>query len=173
MALGWIYVLSNASMPGLLKIGQSTADPEFRALELHTTGVPQPFQVEYKGLFEDFAALERRVHSALSDQREHRSREFFRMSVQAAVQRILELSESPVCFEVWREAEAAYEADEVDEVDDGLKENWVQIERLRRKRVREHGTVSSILHINCVKCGAVVRDSQLRCDRCGTAVAVR
>ena len=36
MALGWVYVFSNESMPGLIKIGQSAADPDLRAFELYT-----------------------------------------------------------------------------------------------------------------------------------------
>lgn len=47
MAKGFVYVLSNAGMPGLLKIGSSTKVPTARAAELNTTGVPSPFEVEY------------------------------------------------------------------------------------------------------------------------------
>lgn len=174
MALGWIYVLSNEAMPGLVKIGQSAADPEFRAAELHTTGVPRPFRIEYKGLFEDFISLERAVHFALSDRREHHSREFFRTSVQIAVEKIREAAQSPVCFEVWSGPKLASETSKRDL--DGIgaaEESWVQMERQRRRQNRESGAVDDFLHINCAACGAVVRNSQVQCDRCGRATQPR
>jgi hypothetical protein len=37
---GWIYVISNNSMPGLVKVGYSMKDPEERAKELDHTGTP-------------------------------------------------------------------------------------------------------------------------------------
>ena len=85
MALGWVYVLSNPSMPGLVKIGQSSNDPELRADDLYTTGVPTRFRVEYKGLYEGYASLERRIHTRLSEARASESREFFRIDVEEAI----------------------------------------------------------------------------------------
>jgi len=35
---GWVYVMTNKSMPGLVKIGYSTKDPSARADELGTRG---------------------------------------------------------------------------------------------------------------------------------------
>ena len=44
----YIYLLSNASMPGILKVGRTTQDPRKRAEELSgSTGVPTPFSVAY------------------------------------------------------------------------------------------------------------------------------
>src|SRR5688500_6481041 len=100
MALGWVYVLSNPDMPGLVKIGQSAADPDLRASELHTTGVPSPFAVEYKGLFENYASLERAVHQSLSEHRHNSTREFFRISSAQAVSRIRQLTPVPAKYEV-------------------------------------------------------------------------
>ena len=44
---GYIYCLSNQSMPGLIKIGMTLRMPDKRAKELFTTGVPTPFVVEF------------------------------------------------------------------------------------------------------------------------------
>ncbi len=88
MALGWIYVLSSESLPGLVKIGQSSNDPSMRAAELYTTGVPSPFKVEYKGLFDNYARLERAVHVTLADFRHSGKREFFSVSIETAISAI-------------------------------------------------------------------------------------
>jgi hypothetical protein len=45
---GHIYVLINPSIPGLVKIGKTTRDPESRAKELsQATGVATPFYVAF------------------------------------------------------------------------------------------------------------------------------
>ena len=46
---GLIYVLTNEAMPGLVKIGITGSDPNSRADQLYTTGVPVPFTVEFAG----------------------------------------------------------------------------------------------------------------------------
>src|SRR5581483_11866894 len=46
---GYVYVLSNATMPGLLKIGKTTRSSDERARELsRSTSVPSRFVVEYE-----------------------------------------------------------------------------------------------------------------------------
>ena len=45
--LGYLYILTNASMPELLKVGRTARDPHERARELSTTGVPTPFEVAW------------------------------------------------------------------------------------------------------------------------------
>jgi hypothetical protein len=47
---GWVYVISNKAMEGLIKVGHSTKDPELRAQELDHTGSPHPYIVEYEML---------------------------------------------------------------------------------------------------------------------------
>jgi hypothetical protein len=47
---GWVYIITNKAMPNILKIGYSTKDPEIRANDLHTTGVPYRYVVEYDAL---------------------------------------------------------------------------------------------------------------------------
>ena len=79
---GWVYVLSNESLDGLIKIGYSSKDPGSRAKELSgDTGVPTPFIVEYEMLVEDPYGCEQRAHKILDDKRVNQNREFFRCSV--------------------------------------------------------------------------------------------
>lgn len=88
---GWVYVLSNRAMDGLLKIGFSTKDPLMRAKELSGTALPYPFVVEYDVLVISPKTIEKAVHSLLADKRE--AKEFFRLSVQEAVTAIHETLE--------------------------------------------------------------------------------
>lgn len=88
--IGFIYVLSNEAMPGLLKIGQSTAIPFRRAIELSAaSGVPGPYRVEFFLLVADCVEVERLVHNALAHRRLNTSREFFRTDLAEAI-RIVE-----------------------------------------------------------------------------------
>lgn len=77
---GYVYILSNPSMPGLVKVGKTSNNPDTRAKELSgATGVAAPFAVIYSAFFEDASAAESYVH-ALLDSRGYRStqnREFF------------------------------------------------------------------------------------------------
>jgi len=81
----YVYVLSNSSMPGILKIGYTDKEPDLRAKEISgSTGVPTPFKVlkEYP-----FATLVRakkeeiRLHSLFKKYRVNTGREFFRISL--------------------------------------------------------------------------------------------
>jgi len=88
MAKGFVYILSNAGMPGLLKIGLSTKVPTERAAELNTTGAPLPFDVEYCCLIEEPAILGAAVHNALSANRYTGDWEFFRVSLATAIRAV-------------------------------------------------------------------------------------
>lgn len=79
MSRGYVYILSNPSMPRLLKIGKTTRDVYQRADELHQTGVPTPFKVEEYFETPDCDALEATVHQKLSEHRVSVGREFFRI----------------------------------------------------------------------------------------------
>ena len=73
-----VYVLTNQSMPDLVKIGvTSSEDVETRMKQLDSTGVPLPFECYYAAEVEDAAAVERALHSAFTDSRVRRNREFF------------------------------------------------------------------------------------------------
>lgn len=50
MEEGIIYVLTNPSIPNLVKIGMTTrSEIEIRMSELYTTGFPVPFHCSYAG----------------------------------------------------------------------------------------------------------------------------
>ena len=80
---GWVYVISNKAMPGLVKVGYSSKDPELRAEELNHTGSPHPYDVDYKMHVEDPHSIERKAHRALSLKRERK--EWFRCSPEDAI----------------------------------------------------------------------------------------
>lgn len=80
---GWVYVMTNQAMPGLVKVGFSTKDPQLRAKELDGTALPHPFIVAYDALLEEPRQVEMGVHRELGRHRE--AKEFFRVSVDEAI----------------------------------------------------------------------------------------
>ena len=88
---GCVYVLSNPSMPGLLKIGMTEQDAFSRARELSSaTGVPEPYVVEAYVTCRDAASIELDVHGKLAHLRKP-NREFFSVSIDEAVRLLEEL----------------------------------------------------------------------------------
>ncbi|MBY6247591.1 GIY-YIG nuclease family protein [Citrobacter werkmanii] len=82
---GWVYILSNPCMPGLLKVGMTTNSPYMRAKELSSsTGVPEKFVVEGAYFSDDPRGDESAIHSALNAHRINESREFFKCSLAEA-----------------------------------------------------------------------------------------
>ena len=87
---GFIYILSNPAMPGLLKIGSTVGPVEKRAADLsRMTGVPEPFKIERAfPVYVSPIEAEKRVHSVFGVFRSRRNREFFRLPVEYAVDAI-------------------------------------------------------------------------------------
>lgn len=90
MSEGWVYILSNASMKGMVKIGFSTAGADFRAKDLFTTGVPTPFKIQYEVRVLNCKELEKLVHQRLKKYRVAANREFFKIDVPAAISLVQE-----------------------------------------------------------------------------------
>ena len=100
---GYVYVMSNPSMPGLLKIGFSSKDPKERAAELSKdTGVPKPFVVEYEAHVENPKGYEQSVHKRLQQKRY--GKEFFECSVEEAVIAIKNEVGSGLIYEEYHKA---------------------------------------------------------------------
>jgi T5orf172 domain len=78
---GYVYIMTNSSMPGLVKIGSTNFQPDERARQLSTTGVPRPFQVVAFQRFENELRAEKELHAMFSQHRVHSRREFFEISV--------------------------------------------------------------------------------------------
>lgn len=92
MSDGFLYVLINASMPGVVKVGKTERDPESRAKELSgVTGVPTPFVVVYQEFFDDCSAAEEFVHALLEEggYRVATNREFFSAPPKVAIQAVV------------------------------------------------------------------------------------
>ena len=92
MRKGYVYVLSNPCMEGIVKIGQSMHGGEIRAKNLYgnITGVPAPFEVEFEVYVDDYKGLEKSLHKKLDYCRVNPKREFFKISVDSAIASILE-----------------------------------------------------------------------------------
>ena len=88
--LGFIYIMSNPSLSGLLKIGQTGKDPLIRRKSLNTTGVPDDFVIEYQALIEDYRRQEKLIHQKLNKVRHSNKKEFFSTSVLEAINTIRE-----------------------------------------------------------------------------------
>lgn len=94
---GYVYVMDNPSMPGIVKIGMTRRTPGVRLEELSSaTGVPTPFRLCYYAKTKDCAWAEERVHYLLRKKRVNRNREFFKISPEDAFKVIKKVASSPV-----------------------------------------------------------------------------
>jgi hypothetical protein len=101
---GWVYVISNEAMPGLLKVGFSTKDPQLRARELNNTGSPQPYVVEYDALVTEPREREQQIHKTLENRRDRK--EWFRCSLRDAVAAIHSITTTERMAEYYRDKAA-------------------------------------------------------------------
>ena len=86
-----MYILSNPSYPGLLKIGCTTRLVEQRVAELNSaTGVPSPFTIKATFQVSDPRTVETKIHAELAKYRLN-NKEFFRLSVPKAVEIVADL----------------------------------------------------------------------------------
>lgn len=81
----WVYVLSNPTSPGILKIGYTSLTPDERAKQIsNATGVALPYKVEWAFKCFDGEQLEGEVHNKLSEYRINNQREFFQIELDEA-----------------------------------------------------------------------------------------
>lgn len=73
-----VYILTNQSMPNLIKIGYTSRnDLNERIKELYSTGVPTPFECYYACQVEDGKRIEQILHILFKEDRVNNKREFF------------------------------------------------------------------------------------------------
>lgn len=83
---GYLYCISNEYMPGILKIGKTTRDPETRLREANsckTWAIPV-FRIEFAKKVQDVDGKEKTLHRLLEQytERIYNRREFFRVSLE-------------------------------------------------------------------------------------------
>ena len=89
MADGWVYCISNPSMPGLLKIGMTLRTPQERLKEANSSDTWRPptnFIIEFAKRVHNPLQKERTLHTLLEqyDQRVNPKREFFEVNIVTA-----------------------------------------------------------------------------------------
>jgi hypothetical protein len=86
MALQVLYVLTNAAMPGFVKIGKTLLDDVSQRLaQLYTTGVPFPFELAFACKVPNGDEVERALHRAFAPDRANPRREFFNIAPDQAI----------------------------------------------------------------------------------------
>jgi len=126
---GWVYVITNPSISGT-KVGFSTKDPELRARELSSTGVPYPYVVEYDVLVEHPKKYEQAIHRRLKDEGQGEAKEWFKCTPEEAVVAIKTvIGDDKIIIESYRRVERA-KAEE-------LQRQQLQEKELREKQEEE------------------------------------
>ncbi len=90
MNRGIIYVMWNELFPELVKIGvtqgSTSRDVEKRRKELsHGENMPQPFEAKFAICVNNYKDIEKLIHKGLTKLRHNPNREFFKMSVDDAI----------------------------------------------------------------------------------------
>lgn len=98
ISTGYIYILSNPSMPNLLKIGFTERNVDERVEELNSTGVPVPFEIEAIFGSPNAYTDEQAIHELLNKHRLSSNREFFSVDLKEAVQCIIDCIGSKPSF---------------------------------------------------------------------------
>lgn len=130
---GWVYVISNKGMPGLVKVGFSTKDPELRASELNHTGAPHPYLVDYEVLIDEPYSVEQDAHKLLQARRE--AKEWFKCDAEEAISAIKRAAGDRIIVETYKRAERK-KAEELHQKE--LEERVAQQqERLREQKVKD------------------------------------
>lgn len=83
----FVYIVTNPSIPGQIKVGR-TSNLKRRLKELQSSGVPTPYRYEFVILVEDSKAAELSAHYVLRFCRVSSNREFFKIDVAEAINKI-------------------------------------------------------------------------------------
>ena len=124
MSSGIVYILTNESMPGYVKIGLTRKnDVGERVRQLDNTSIAVPFECYFAAEVPDCAKLERTLHFVFGERRARRNREFFTIDPDLAKAIIELVADAPIRV---TDAEQAINAGERREIET----------RRRRREVR-------------------------------------
>jgi hypothetical protein len=107
MSNGHIYVATTKAYPGLVKIGFTTQSPK-RRIRQFSTGSPLPFELEYSAAVRNAYSVEQAVHALLAGARVNERREFFKVTIQEAVEAIHQVSEEVRHRDAFAKEQARY-----------------------------------------------------------------
>ena len=79
-----VYVLTNPSIPDIIKIGMTT-DLTTRMRSLYNSSVPVPFECYFACTVNDMSFVEKQLHDGFDDFRVNPKREFFRIDPERVV----------------------------------------------------------------------------------------
>ena len=127
---GFVYIMTNQSMPNQLKVGKTRKVPTERAKELDTTGVPTPFEVQYYAFFDDMDEAEKRAHSKLSNY--HHGKEFFKVDVPTAINAI---ESTGIAFQ------KLFSKPEDDKLAEQIRKKLETEERRREKQLKQRNEI--------------------------------
>lgn len=150
---GWVYVITNPSMNGIVKVGYSIRDPIIRALELGGTGSPTAYEVQFDALVLNPRQLEAGVHEYLSDFRV--GKEWFRCEIVEAIRAILNIAEGRVIAQNFR---------------DISMKNSVALNTGAHSALSKSREINGVLVYVCNSCKRETKQSirpVARCDYCG------
>lgn len=139
---GWVYVMSNRSMPNLVKVGFSTKDPDLRAKELDHTGTPHPYVVDYEALVHHPYKVEQKAHKLLAQFNE--GKEWFRCSAEDAIYAIKQATVGEVLQESFRKVDRQAVEARVATEKKRLHEAQIEKERLDRARAKVEQSVEQV-----------------------------
>ncbi len=133
----YVYVLTNAAMPGLVKVGRSSnVAQRVRNLSSHS-GIPVPFDIELAIEVTDAKRVEAALHGVLQGSRLNPKREFFEIDAEDLRTVLTECGEDVTASLDARRAPPAL-GDELDAQEEPVQQldddDFEASERLRRRR---------------------------------------
>jgi hypothetical protein len=129
---GWVYIITNPSIPNVLKVGCSKNDPKLRA-EQFNTGAPDDYVVEYDALVDGFHKIEKESHFLLKDY--NKNKEWFNCDISIAILAIRQAANYSVMHEFLRaKKEIELEIKQLDELIAWADENKFSEDTFPRNR---------------------------------------
>jgi hypothetical protein len=156
---GYIYVLSNPSIPHQYKIGFSLLSPESRIEQLsNSTSIPSKFESELFFYSEDARLHEREIHEILSDSRSNQNREFFQANLFEIYTAIKQVTGKSPLF---------YRVNSLEENDLKKYNPWFGLNLANNKMPDIPSS------IRCSKCGNLTRNSHPKIKQNGYGYCIR